>query len=501
MKNGTAVLTTIANVMRFAGPFFLIPFVVAWIYDPWDISILGTPAPSTALLFLAAGTLTSAFGHGLWLVTHPQRYYELTEKQSYMAVAGGWLVMSFAAALPMLGVLPNPVDAWFEAMSGVTATGATTLRDIESVAPSILFWRSMLQWLAGFAIVVVGIALLTRLTHAGAQLLAADVTATGKRLRPRIPETARAMAPIYGGFTVLTYVAYLATIKFTGVRPGWKESFMDAVVHTFSTVSTGGFSNHTRSLAYFESAWVEGVAVVAMLVAGTSFALMFYVRKDPRHIFEDREWRAMVIFLTAAAVGAVGLLTLDGAPFVTSIRAGIVTVVSIATSTGFNIVDHDQWPTLARSLLLVTMFVGAMAGSTSGGMKVLRIVLLLKVARRELRKLLHPRAIMSVRHGGRGLPEDTLLTIIAFFFTFITTWMIGAIALIAMEPALGIFDGAAASAAAIGNTGPAMGIVGPFDTYDDLHAPSRVVLALLMWVGRLEVFAVLLFLSPSSWRN
>ncbi len=500
MRNGTAVAYTLAGVMRVAGPVFLLPFIAAWLLDPRDLTVFGIPMPSTALLFLAAGTLVSAIGTAVRIALRPRRHVELTEKQSYLAVAGGWLLMSFACALPFLAVL-SPIDAWFEAMSGVTATGATTFREIEAVPASIVFWRSLLQWLAGYAIIVIGIALLTRLTHAGAQLLAADVTAAGKRLRPRIPETARAMAPIYGGFSVLTFVGYFLTIFFTGVRPGFKASVMDALIHTFSTVSTGGFSNHTNSLAYFQSAWVEAVAVVAMLVAGTSFALIYYVRKDPRRIIEDREWRSMMLLLGVASLGAVGLLVLSGQPVWPSLRAGIVTVVSIATSTGLVIVDHDTWPTLARSLLLVTMFIGAMAGSTSGGLKVLRIALLLKVARRELRKLLHPRAIISVRHGGRGLPEDTLLTIIAFFFTYITTWMIGAVLLIGMEPHLGIFDGAAAAAAAIGNVGPAMGIVGPFDTYDDLHARSRVVLSLLMWIGRLEVFAALVFLSPSSWRS
>ncbi len=501
MRTGRVVLASLAGMMRYAGPFFVLPALIAWAYDPWDLLVMGFLMPTTGVVFLATGALVAAAGQGLMFATANVKHVELAEKQSYLAVAGGWLLMSVLASLPLLMVLHNPVDAWFESMSGVTATGATTLRDIESVAPSLLFWRSMLQWLGGYAIIVIGIALLTRLTHAGAQLLAADITAAGKRLRPRIPETARAMAPIYGGFSAIMFVAYWLTMSFTGIKGAPKATFLDAIIHTFSTVSTGGFSSHTRSLAYFQSAWVEAVAVVGMLIAGTSFALMFYVRKDPRKIIQDREWRAMVTFLAAASLGAVGLLTLAGRPAGDSLRAGIVTVVSTATSTGFAIVDHDHWPTLARSLLVVTMFVGAMAGSTSGGLKVLRIVLLLKVARRELRKLLHPRAIMAVRHGGRGLSENTLLTIIAFFFSFITTWMVGAIILIASEPALGIFDGAAASAAAIGNVGPAMGVVGPFDTYADLHASSRAVLATLMWIGRLEVFAVLLFLSPSSWRS
>ncbi len=501
MRAGPVVLMSLGKVMLYAGPAFVLPAIIALAYDPHDLSLLGFTVPGTAVVFLATGALVSALGQLLIASTRQVRYAELNDKQSYMVVAASWLVMSILAGMPFLLTFNNPIDAWFEAMSGVTATGATALRDIEATTPSLLFHRSMLQWLGGFAFIVVGIALITRLTHAGAQLLAVDITAAGKRLRPRVRETARAMAPFYGGFTAIMFTAYFATMYWTGVRNDAKGTFLDAIIHAFSTVSAGGFSNYTRSIAHFDSAWVEAVAVIGMLVAGTSFALIYYVRKDPRKIIQDREWRAMMLFFGFASFAAVGLLMLSGGSAGNSVRAGIFSVISTATTTGFAVADHDHWPTLARSLLLVTMFSGAMAGSAAGGLKILRITILLKIARRELRKLLHPRAIIAVRHGGRGLSEDTLLTVIAFFFSFITAWIVGAVLLIASEPHLGIFDGAGASAAAMANVGPAMGVVGPFDTYAELHASSRAVLATLMWVGRLEVFAVLLFLSPSSWKS
>lgn len=499
MRNGARVARALGDLLWLFSGVLLVPVPVAFIYDAWDVSLLGLAIPRMALVFIASALLVGAAGQAARMATHRRRDEDVAETSAYVAVAAGWLLLTVAGAIPLLAVL-GPLDAWFESMSGLTATGATVIAELEATAPSILFYRSLLQLVAGFGIVVVSLALISRLTHGGAHLLASDEGVSSTHLRANLEDAARTIWRIYAGLAAMAAVGYLLAMRFHAGL-GWKAAAFDAIVHAGSTISTGGFSSRDTSIAYYGSWAVEAVAVVFMLAAGTSFVLMFQAQRRPLRLLRDPEWRFYMIIILVGGLVASGLLTLAGTAAWDALRAGLFTVVSIGTSTGLVTVDHDSWPTLARSLLLVAMFTGAMAGSASGGLKILRLILLLKIVRRELRKLLHPRAVMSVRHHGRSLHEQTLLTVIAFFFAYISIWMVAAMALTFLEPQLGIFEGAAAAAAAIGNTGPAMGIVGPFDDHGGLHPATKAILGLLMWVGRLEVFSAILLLSPSSWRS
>lgn len=499
MRNGLRLVAMVGELMRYFSLLFLLPAIVALAYDPWDLSLGPMRVPGLTIGFLATGALVAALGQSLVLVSRDASG-DLQEKEAYQGIAVSWMALTFLGALPFLMVIEHPVDAWFESMSGLTATGATIIQDIDGMPHAILFWRALLQFVAGLGIVVVGVALLSRLTHGGAQLLAGDIGGTSKRLRPKIREAGRAIWGIYALMTAVLAFLYLLAMHFDAGL-SWKDALFDAVVHAFSTISTGGFSSHNANLAFFDSRWVELIAIVFMLGAGTSFALLAHARKDPRTVLRDPEWRFYLTIIIAGTVVVTGLLWRAGEHAFLAFRHAMFTMASIGTSTGFATVDHDAWPTLARAVLLVAMFTGAMAGSTSGGMKVLRMMLLLKVARREIKKLLHPRAVIPIRHGGRPVKEQALLTVIAFFFTYITIWMVAAITLVAVEPGLDLFDGAAAAAAALGNTGPAMGQLGVFDDYAELQAFSKFLLGLLMWVGRIEVFSALLVLNPRSWKN
>jgi trk system potassium uptake protein TrkH len=502
MRNKLRILGVLADLMRYFSVLCLVPIPVALTFDTADVMWAGVAMPRSVLAFAMTALVCFAAGQTLYLATRSIRGQELTEQEAYISVALAWLVMTAVAAIPIRAHVGSSIDAWFEAMSGMTATGATILTQIDSQAPSLLFWRALLQFVAGLGIVVVGVALLARLTHGGSQLLASDIGG-GARLRPKLRETAASIWRIYAFLALLVTALYAFSMRYTGIRVPWDQALFDAVVHAFATVSTGGFSSHGESLGYYESVAVEAVAIVFMLAAATSFALWYKAQRKPSALLKDEEWRAYMAFIALGAVATWLLLIsvgraqehFGGPEALMAWRSGVFSMVSMGTSTGFVTVDHDQWPDLARIMLLVAMFVGGMAGSTAGGIKSLRILLLLKIAQREMRRLLHPRAVIPIRLGRRSIEEQTLLTVIAFFFTYITIWMVGTGFLAAAEPDLELLDASAAAAAAIGNVGPAMGIVGPFNSYAGLGSASKLALSTLMWVGRVEIFSVLLIFT------
>ena len=499
------VLAAIGQIVRLFSVTLTVPILVAFAYDPWDSHFFGLPIPSMVWPF--ALTLILCFGLSFFLaaLTKKVETEDLQDKEAYLTVGIGWLVLTVIAALPFWasGVLPNFIDALFEAMSGLTTTGATVIAgSLEAVPRSVMIWRAFLQFLGGMGIIVLSVALLARLTHGGLQLLQAEAPGPSMtRLRPKLAQTARSLWGVYGIISAVLFGILFIILK-ADVGLSWGNAFYDALLHTFTTISTGGFSNHTVSIAFFDSWLMETALIIFMLIAGSNFTLHYYaLHGDWRKLVQDREWRFfMIIFFGSTLISAL-VLWGAGQGIGLSLRHAAFTVASLGTSTGFATANYDTWSDPVRILLIVLMFTGATAGSTSGGLKVVRILILLKVVYREFRKLLHPRAVIPIRLGGRPLKEDTVMTVVAFFFSFITIWLVGSIFLIATDPLLDLFDGAVAAASAMGNVGPAMGALDPTQTHAPLLPSSKLTLALLMWIGRLEVFTALILFAPGTWKN
>lgn len=501
MNHGMRLLSALADVVVVASLLFLVPVPLALAFDTWSATYAGFAFPPAALAYLAASLIATLVWLPIKVLARGQKT-DLHEREAYLLVGVAWFLVAVLAAIPFVlsGTLTHPADALFEAMSGVTATGASTIAIPESVAPSILLYRALLQFVGGLGIIVLSVALLARLTHAGARLLS-EAGGGVSRLRPKVGQTARALWRIYASFAGVLFVLLLFIFVFD-VGLSWKEATFEALVHAMTAVSTAGFTTHSTNIAFFDSGILEGVLVAFMLLSGMNYSLHHRLwHGDWRRMTRDTEWRTYLGLVLVVSAGFTVTLLRAGSSAADALRHALFTTVSFVTSTGYVITDTDAWSQTSKLVLLSLMFIGASAGSTAGGIKILRILVLAKVVRREIRRLLHPRAIISIRHDGRIVPEQSVFTVVAFFFAFLTTWLAGTMALILLDPALGLFGGAVAAAAAIGNTGPALGIVGTTETFAALQSSSRLVLTALMYVGRLEIFTALLVVHPTSWKT
>jgi len=442
------------------------------------------------LVFLACIGLLA--GPGL-LLSRIKIRAQMRLREALLAVAAGWLVSAAAATLPFLltGSLPSFVDALFETMSGLTTTGATVVGDIEALSPGILYWRSLLHWLGGLGIVVIFLAVLPQVGMGASQLFQAEVPGPQvQRLRPKLRETAKILLWIYLGLTAAQMIA----LTIVGM------SFFEAQIHTFGTVATGGFSSREASIAAFDSVAIEVIIVAFMIAAGTSFTL--YYRSlflgDRGAFRRDREFRWYLALLamgtlvvTASLVNRLGLV--DG------LRRGLFHVVSIMTTTGYATADFDTWPQLARLLLLLLMFVGASAGSTGGAIKVKRLLIFGKHIYREIARTIHPSAVMTVTHGDEVIPEALVRQVSAFVGLYLLCFVVGTACMSALG--LDLVTALSAAAATIGNIGPGLGLVGPIRNYEFIPQAGKLVLTMLMLLGRLELFTVLTVLTPAFWRR
>ncbi|MGB1697921.1 MAG: TrkH family potassium uptake protein [Thermoplasmatota archaeon] len=499
------VLAAVGQIIRIFGVTFLIPFLAALAYEPWDMTLGFIRMPANGWLFLGMFILCAWIAYPIHWITRQYADDDLQDKEAYLTVGIGWMVLTVIAMLPFIGsgVLTNPADAFFEAMSGFTTTGASVIdTPLEEVPKSVMLWRALLQYIGGMGIIVLSVAVLARLTHGGIQLLQAEAPGPSvTRIRPKLAQTAKTLWGVYAIFSAVLFIILFLIFRLdVGLSPG--DAFYDAIIHTFTTISTGGFSNHSASIAFFDSWIVEAVLILFMLVAGSNFTLHYHVLQgDWKRMVRDSEWRSFLVMFAIITALLTAIVFASGESFLEAFRgAGFITA-SIGTSAGFGTVDYDAWPDGAKLLIVLLMFTGATAGSTAGGMKVIRIMLLMKVVKRELRKLLHPRAVIPIRMGHKVIKEETVMTVIAFFFSFITIWLVGTAILISTDPVLGLVDGAVTAASAMGNTGPGMGVVGPTDNMSALLPSSKLLLSGMMWIGRLEVFTALILFSPASWKN
>lgn len=417
----------------------------------------------------------------------------ITRRDGYVIVALTWIVISVFGALPfyLSGAIPVYTDAFFETISGFTTTGATILQDIESVPKGLLFWRSMTHWIGGMGIIVLSLAILPFLGIGGMQLFAAEVPGiTYDKLHPRITETAKRLWGIY----------FLLTIIQTGLLMLGGMDLFDGLCHAFATMATGGFSTKNDSIASF-SPFIQYVIIVFMIFAGTNFALHYIALHGKiKDVWRNEEYRYYV--------GSIGFTTLFitlvlsfwmGGDFFDSLRNSLFTVVSIITTTGFITEDYLLWPGFLWVLIFLLMFVGGSAGSTGGGVKVVRQLLLYKNSILELKRLMHPQAIIPVRLNSKPVSQDIIFNVLAFFLIYLIVFAIGVFVMtltgLSFDSAVG------SSAACLGNIGPGIGSVGPTGNFAHITTFGKWFLSFLMLLGRLELFTILILLSPAFWKR
>jgi trk system potassium uptake protein TrkH len=492
-----SALDLVGGVLTWVGVAFVVPAGVAVGYrEPfWP--------------FLAAGALTACVGLALDRLTAAGKREQVGPREGFLVVALTWLLVPAFGCLPFLlaGVdqLSNPINAYFEAVSGFTATGATVLVDIEALDRSMLFWRQFSHWLGGMGIIVLAVAVLPRLRVGGRQLLQSELAGPTEleRLTSTIRETARRLWVLYVGLTAVA-VLVLAGLGWTGVDEAMTP--FEAFAHAFSALALGGFSTQNESVAAFGVA-VQWTLVALMLLAGINFLRLYriLVQRHPGAVARDEELRLYLVLLAAgSALIAIELLAGGFVEGEGALRSAIFQAVSIMTTTGFATDDYTQWGALATLTLLALMFVGASAGSTGGSIKVVRHLLVAKAVRRELHQTVHREAVVPIRLSGGIVDERALRSASTFIVLYVGVFALGAIGLVVdawrVDADVAAFEAIGAAAACLGNVGPAFGFAGPFGSYEPFSDLSTGILAVLMWLGRLEIIPVAVLLMRSYWR-
>ncbi|MFC1736870.1 TrkH family potassium uptake protein [Candidatus Hydrogenedentota bacterium] len=461
--------------------------------------------PDTGVLAMSIA-ICVVLGCALRFAFRNHRHDAMRHKEGFAVVALGWIFLAGLGALPFYlyetPQFPTYIDCYFEAMSGFTTTGASVLTDIEALPRGILFWRSLTHWLGGMGIIVLTLAILPMLGVGGMQLFKAEVPGpTSERFLPRIGQTAKVLWGVY----LLLSAVETVLLMFGGMN------LFDALCHTFGTMATGGFSTKNTSIAHFNSVYIEVVIIVFMFLAGTNFALHFRALTGNLKCFwRDMEFRTY----TCIVIVIIGVLTIANfAPVTaliedndlnydsigTSLRTASFQALSIMTTTGFVTADFDQWPHLCRFLLLALMFLGACAGSTGGGMKVVRFMLIFKKAKREIRRLIYPSGVFSIKIGGKAVDEDVVSGVTGFFILYMCIFALGTAFMAVLG--LNLTSAIASIAATLGNIGPGLGSVGAVRNYAHIPLVGKAFLSLMMLLGRLEIYTVIILLVPEFWRK
>lgn len=440
---------------------------------------------------ILAGIVVGGIAHFL---IKPGRH-EINRREGVLFVGMAWIWATALGALPfyLSPHFPGYTDAYFETMSGFTTTGATILTDIEGLSRSLHLWRALTHWLGGMGIIVLGIAILPLLGTGGMELYRAEFSgARSEKLKPRIAETALSLWKIYVAFTIAEYLA----LRFAGM------DWFDAICHSFGTMATGGFSTRAISVEAYQSPLIEYIIIVFMIIAGVNFTQHYrlFVERKPESFFRDPEIRAygLIILLASAAI-TLSLVLSQSVPVIDAIRLSLFQVSSIITTTGFSSADFELWTPFATFLLLVLMFVGGCTGSTAGGMKTARIVLLGKVVGREFKRMIERRGIFAIRFGGKAISEDAVSSVLNLVYLAFIINFTASLALTAMG--VDLVTSFSAVSASMFNIGPGLGNVGPSDNYAHLPLLGKWVLSFCMLAGRLEYYTVLVVATPMFWRK
>jgi trk system potassium uptake protein TrkH len=468
----------------------LIPALIALAYKEYDFEG-----------FILSAVIAFFIGVPLWYFT--RKSTTLSTKDGFLIVTSAWIVTAIIGALPFYfsGTIPNITDAFFESMSGVTTTGATIIgnpitlpnlsQGIESLPHGILFWRSFIQWIGGMGIIVFAIAILPLLGIGGVQMFKAEVPGpVSDKLRPRVKETAKILWLVYVGFTALEALL----LGLGGM------TWFDAICHAFTTMPTGGFSTMNTSIASWSSSVIHYIIIFFMLMAGINFVLHFRAMSgDLKAYFRDYEFKIYIGIILLVTLGIFIIVSLSDGGFThIKFRDSLFQTVSIITTTGYVTYNYELWGYFLQFTLVGLMFLGAMGGSTGGGIKVIRVFLIIKHGLMETRRLLHARAIIPIRIGNRYISESIIRNTLGFFLFYVAIFALTAASLTAMGFDITSAIGAAASA--VGNIGPALGAFGPTDNYALLPDIGKWILSFAMLLGRLEIFTVLILFSRTFWK-
>jgi len=445
------------------------------------------------LAFFAAFGCTFLAGLLCWFPVR-RHQHELRTRDGFLIVVLFWLVLGFAASLPLYLAMNQITftDAFFEAFSGLTTTGATVLTGLDHLPKAILFYRQQLQWLGGIGIVVLAVAVLPMLGVGGMQLYRAETPGPVKdsKLTPRITETAKALSFIYLWLTIICACAYWAA----------GMNMFDAICHSFSTVAIGGYSTHDQSLGYFDSWLIESIAVFFMLLASANFSLHFVAwrKRSLKHYILDSEFRFfLLVFVSIASIAFLTLALTNTYEPLNSLRHGVFESVSILTTTGYSTESFANWPLLLPVLLFSSAVMGGCAGSTAGGMKVARVLLIIKQGYREIKRLIHPQGVFPIKLGKKPVSDKVVQAVWGFFSVYTLVYIV--IMMLLMASNLDFQTSWSAAGASLNNLGPGLGEVA--EHYGDINDFAKWVLCLAMLLGRLEIFTLLVVLTPMFWKR
>lgn len=483
-------------LLLFNGSFMFLSSILSFLYND-----------GITLSLILSGVIVSFLGLLSMLLTK-KHSKEMNKREGYIVVAFGWIVMALSGTLPYIfsGSIPNFTNAFFETISGYTTTGSSILKDIESLPHGILFWRSLTHWIGGMGIIVLAIAILPLLGIGGMQLFAAEAPGPSTdKLHPRITDTAKRLWLIYFGYTA----AETLFLNLAGM------SFFDALNHSMSTLSTGGFSTKNNSISYWnDTPLIQYIIILFMFLAGTNFVLSYFgFKRNFNKIFKDEEFKLYVKFILIFTAIAVTFICFDSSisnsmvfshPMIfgeieSSLRHGLFQVISIVTTTGFVTADFTAWTPFLLVFFFGLMFLGGSAGSTSGGVKVVRHLLLIRNGFMEFKRSLHPNAVVPVRYNSKTVSGDIVFNILGFFILYMLSFIIGALGFaiigVDFESSIGV------AASSLGNVGPALGEFGPANNFSEMSSAGKWWSSFLMLIGRLELFTVLILFTPFFWRN
>ena len=483
--NIRSILNILAALLTLLGFSMLVPAGIAFGFGESDLSG-----------FLYSFAISIIIGLPIWFFT--RKGYSVTNKDGFAIVTFAWIITGIVGALPfyLSGAIPNITDAFFESMSGVTTTGATIIGNpvtlphlpngIESLSHGILFWRSFIQWIGGMGIIVFTIAILPLLGVGGVQLFKAEVPGpVSDKIRPRVRETAKYLWMVYIGITI----AEIIMLQIAGMN------WFDAVCHSFTTMPTGGFSTKNASIGFYDNIGIHYIMIFFMFIAGVNFSLHFRaISGDIKSYFKNSEF--LTYFWLIALVTVVltfSLVIKSGNWSHAFFLDSLFQTVSILTTTGYATADYELWAFFAQFLILILMFIGGMGGSTGGGMKIVRVMLILKYAALETRRMLHARAIIPIRIGKKYISGDVIRNTLGFFLFYVFIFVFTSFFLTTLNIDLKSSMGVAASA--LGNIGPALGEFGPTDNYALLPGVGKWLLTFCMLLGRLEIFTVVVLFS------